>query len=490
MIWIYILILSIVIGWYIYGYSYKKEELHHIDKKENPLFILYPPIMLFMDRFHVYPGIIHEKTREAFTAIYYGKDIDQKLKIYYCKKCTFILFAFFLVTFMAFLQEITTMGKSQLLDGNQILRPGYGEEENTVVLDVVIEEEEGFLEDKISLDVAERRYDTDMILERLEEVKEYIDSMILKENESFDNIRTSIYLPKRVPNTSIIIRWELDSKNIVDHKGNLNNEDISEQGEMVELIARIKYFDVEEIYPVKLRIKPKLKTKQEVIWEKFWLKLTEYEQNSQSNIAQELPKYIEDKKIFYSEKKDKSDIKIFLAGILVSGLIYFFMDREIGERFLKRETEVLIDYPEIINKFVLLIGAGMMVKKAWEKIVIEYVSKTTEKKQKKRYAFEEMRITYHELQNGIIEEKAYESYGRRMKALPYMKFTSLLIQNQKKGTKGLLELLEYEAIDAFNERKELAKRLGEEASTKLLVPMMIMLLIVLAIIMIPAFLEL
>jgi hypothetical protein len=42
-------------------------------------------------------------------------------------------------------------------------------------------------------------------------------------------------------------------------------------------------------------------------------------------------------------------------------------------------------------------------------------------------------------------------------------------------------------MEAFEERKETAKRLGEEAGTKLLIPMMIMLVLVLVIIMVPAF---
>ena len=44
-----------------------------------------------------------------------------------------------------------------------------------------------------------------------------------------------------------------------------------------------------------------------------------------------------------------------------------------------------------------------------------------------------------------------------------------------------------EAEDAFEERKNLARKAGEEAGTKLLVPMFIMLAIVMAIMVVPAF---
>ncbi len=50
-------------------------------------------------------------------------------------------------------------------------------------------------------------------------------------------------------------------------------------------------------------------------------------------------------------------------------------------------------------------------------------------------------------------------------------------------------MLRMEAIQAFEERKARAKRLGEEAGTKLLAPMFLMLAVVLVIVIVPAFLS-
>ena len=52
-----------------------------------------------------------------------------------------------------------------------------------------------------------------------------------------------------------------------------------------------------------------------------------------------------------------------------------------------------------------------------------------------------------------------------------------------------MQLLEQEVSDAFEERKNLAKKSGEEAGTKMLFPMM-MFGIIIVIIMVPAFLSL
>ena len=56
--------------------------------------------------------------------------------------------------------------------------------------------------------------------------------------------------------------------------------------------------------------------------------------------------------------------------------------------------------------------------------------------------------------------------------------------------KDLRRLLEEEMETAFRQRKELALRKGEEASTKLLIPMFLMLGVVMVMVVAPAFLSL
>ena len=49
------------------------------------------------------------------------------------------------------------------------------------------------------------------------------------------------------------------------------------------------------------------------------------------------------------------------------------MEKETKKEALKeKRKQMLIDYPEILNKFVLFLGAGMTVKSAWQKIISDY----------------------------------------------------------------------------------------------------------------------
>ena len=96
-------------------------------------------------------------------------------------------------------------------------------------------------------------------------------------------------------------------------------------------------------------------------------------------------------------------------------------------------------------------------------------------------------MTCYELQSGRSEKEAYDHFGKRCQVQAYRKLCTLLSQNLRKGSNDLLRVLRQEADNAFTERKNLAKKLGEEAGTKLLLPMMMMLCIVMVVIMIPAY---
>lgn len=99
----------------------------------------------------------------------------------------------------------------------------------------------------------------------------------------------------------------------------------------------------------------------------------------------------------------------------------------------------------------------------------------------------EMVNVMYKISGGASEGECYEEYGIRCNLSEYRKFGMMLSQNLRKGTRGLTELLEREAEDAFEQRKNLAKKAGEEAGTKLMIPLFLMLIIVFAIVIVPAF---
>lgn len=100
--------------------------------------------------------------------------------------------------------------------------------------------------------------------------------------------------------------------------------------------------------------------------------------------------------------------------------------------------------------------------------------------------YEEIRVACYEMDSGISEAEAYRRFGERCGQVKYKTLSTLLIQNLQKGSRYLADLLEKESVEAWEERKRKARVLGDTAATKLLLPMVLMLLVVMAVIMLPA----
>ena len=91
-----------------------------------------------------------------------------------------------------------------------------------------------------------------------------------------------------------------------------------------------------------------------------------------------------------------------------------------------------------------------------------------------------------QFRRNMPESEIYRSFGRRVNLKPYTKLVSLIEQNRMNGARNLRAMLELEMEDAFEQRKTTARHLGEEAGTKLLLPLFIMLGIVMIIVIVPA----
>ena len=87
-----------------------------------------------------------------------------------------------------------------------------------------------------------------------------------------------------------------------------------------------------------------------------------------------------------------------------------------------------------------------------------------------------------------MEEEIINDFGGSCGG-SYRKLAYLLVVNLKKGNDKLIALMEEEVVKANAVRKERARKRGDEASVKLLFPMMGMLLIVMALIILPAYLD-
>ena len=166
--------------------------------------------------------------------------------------------------------------------------------------------------------------------------------------------------------------------------------------------------------------------------------------------------------------------------------VFFFQDRDLHALVEKRKREERRSYPEILQKLTLYLEAGLTVRAAFCRVAEDY-EKEKANGGRRQEAYEEMLITTREIHIGVPETVAYEGFGKRIGVREYVRLSTFLLQNLKKGSTTLLQQLKEEAQAAEELRIQNARKLSEEATTKLLLPMVLLLVIVMVMIMVPAF---
>lgn len=373
------------------------------------------------------------------------------------------------------------------LDGG-IIRNAYGEGSSTEVLDVVIEGRKERI--PVEIEVAEQRYTADEIQEMFDRVIRKLESEILNGNESLDRVEQDLDLVTAVPEEPVDISWELDQYDVMNIQGEIQEDALDSEGTLVTLNAVLTYREDETkqaAYQCTAHLYPRVLSGEEARKQEIEETLAASERKKREEKDWNLPEAIRGKAVSYYRQMDERGLVLIIMALLVISLLIAQKKQDEMQEEARRSRQMIRDYPEIIGKLTLYLGAGMTVKRAFRKVVEEYERqiKTTGV----RCAYEEMQKTCREMESGHTEAESYENFGRRCKVQAYVRFGALLSQNLRKGTRGLTELLKMEAIQAFEDRKARARRLGEEAGTKLLLPMFLMLTVVLVIVIVPAFLS-
>lgn len=378
-----------------------------------------------------------------------------------------------------------TMNLISVQSAGKIIRNSYGAGSKNETYEVTVEGE--LKKEQIVIEVEEQEYTDAEVQKIFEQVMEELDAVILGRNESRDRVEKDLNLVKGIEGYPIEIQWELDRYDVLNLEGEIQSEKTVEEGTLVEVRGTLSYGEKQAVYVTTVMVFPETLSEKEQWVYDIKESIQAEEEKTRQQTEFQLPESVNGKTVQWSQQADVRGYYILALGIVGCVLIFWKKRQDEKELEEKLRQQMLRDYPDIISKFTLLLSTGMTVKNVWRKIVESYERQKEEAGI--RQAYEDMSITYHEMQGGIPEAEAYERFGKRCGMAVYMKFGALLSQNLRKGSKGLSELLTVEAIQAFENRKSEAKRLGEEASTKLLLPMFGMLAVVLVMVVIPAFLS-
>lgn len=374
------------------------------------------------------------------------------------------------------------------LDG-EMTRSEHGSGSEVWQMDVEAEEEDGRI--PVEVEVREQVYTAEETEALFSRITAQLETWILGENESLDRVEQDLDLLTSVPDEPVDISWELSRYDVMNVKGEIQTDAIPKEGVLVNMTAVLTYREdmarqasyqcAAKLFPIQLSGREALKEK---ITEA--MKRAESEEREQS--SWKLPDQIEGKTLTYYERMDSRGAVMLGMAVLMFVLMWVLGKQNSNRKEQEKRKQMLQDYPEIVTRMALFLGAGMTVKRSFRRIIEEY--ERQKKRTGVRYAYEEMHRAYREMESGHMESESYENFGKRCQIQEYLRFAALLSQNLRKGTKGLGQMLKLEAAQALEEKKARARRMGEEAATKLLFPMFLMLTVVLLIVIVPAFLSL
>ena len=371
-----------------------------------------------------------------------------------------------------------------VLSQNAIPRADANGQSRDVQIEATIEGME--TEQQMTLTIKPRKYSQTEKKALMENVKMYIDQCLPGENVDLGHVNQSLNFPDHFPGENVLIEWQPEDYNLIRQDGSLGVFSDTQFPIHTKVTAVICYENEREEYTKTIQIVAPEKTEEELLKEQVVQAVESADRDSSENLVLHLPDSVAGHTVTWHYQYQSQAGIVFVLGILGVVVCMCYLESRFKRKMVTRSEQLLREYPGFVHRMMLMLGAGMTVRRSWNQVLRDY-----EKKEhavlKEEWLYREMKYTRLQMESGVPEIQAYMEFGQRIELQQYVRFSQLLIQYIKRGSRGMQELMQKEAEDAEKQRRDLAKRLGETAGTKLLMPMMLLLVIVLLIVMVPAF---
>lgn len=411
--------------------------------------------------------------------------VEKKKRNHLMKNVRYFLIILAFSGGMALISNVAGSKTDSDLKENVIKRPGHEEGNSTLSLQIMTKSGSELCE--MPLQIGSQRYTDEKLDKYASSLSEYLRTEILNNNESSMRVVSDLELPDSVKGNPLSISWHSNRPEIISDTGEIldfqtNDEETAK--EEVSLTAIYSYDDycAEDRFELTV-LKPALTGKDRLVRD-IRIAIDDVLSNTATRERIILPKEVDGVEVMYKESRERTDIVILVLGVIIAFLVRSARDRKVEEQLKERNEQMLIDYPKIVNRYVLYYLAGLNTRSVWKLICEDYQSR---KEGGMRYAFEEMVTAYRAMGEGMSEIKAYEMFAGRCGLSKYKTFVNLIEQLVSNGNEQISDLLEEEVNRAGKERVNRAKISGEKAATKLLLPMFMMLLCVITIVIVPAF---
>lgn len=336
----------------------------------------------------------------------------------------------------------------------------------------------------IVLTVPERKYskkeEGELTLAAIAEIEE----TFCGANNSLEEIVSDPDISESYQDGAVSAEWMFSNDDVISTDGEICQEALREEKEEIEASVILRCGESEECYRFAFWVVPAAKSEKEKRIQAIQEQIASQDETDAFVI---LPDTIDGEKIYWKSAKSFRTAEFLGLGILAAVATAYAIKENEERKIKNKKREMLLSYPEFAGKLSLLLGAGMTISAALRNMNRTYQRRIAHGGRKEA-VYEELYGMICNIDNGMGELRAYQDFSEQCDLQPYRKLVSLLILGQKAGNRKLTKQLNEEADRVFLERKNAARRLGEEAGTKLLLPMMMMLVIVMSIVVIPAFL--
>ena len=223
----------------------------------------------------------------------------------------------------------------------------------------------GDLEESVNITVSGRAYDSVELEEKFKEAAENLEKIILGDNENPDEVRTDLNLVTEIPDTGISVTWELDNYDVMDIRGGLRQENLTEEGTLVKLTALLRYEEEKAACEFYARVFPPRMNSSEKMIQKIEEQIRKNDEETRTEEYLPLPDTVNGMDIQWEYTENIRSFAILILGAGGACMLCISDRQRRKENEKRKMIQMKTDYPQIINKFNLYIGAGMRVRKAW-----------------------------------------------------------------------------------------------------------------------------
>ncbi len=365
----------------------------------------------------------------------------------------------------------------------KIKRNTYGSGDSQVMLD--IKNEEGST--SLSFDISEQQPSEVELSEMYENFFIQLGKVIKGKNSSLNKVNQKINMPEMIDGYPFTIEYEIADSDYIEYDGSLGKAAAALRSGTLEtkITATGSYQGESKRKSYLITIIPAEDDEASPLEQVInYIKSVEGETREENFII--ISGKDVNASITRSGDKSKPAV-LWILTIIVTVVIFVRRYSILKEKAEDNRESVIRDFPVIVHFISLYMGAGLSFSRTIERISLDYQEGITTIKS--RYAFDQIVQLDIRMQMGMSQTEACEQWGKVMDQEEYQKLSMVLVQGMSKGSRELKYFLQQMEREAFRTQVDLVRKKGEEASTRMLLPMALLMLVVMILVMYPAIIQ-